>query len=104
MQESLETLREEILDRVAHCGSEPELDHLRVEYLGRKGRITLLLRGLREIPAEERPQAGGQLNRLRQLVEEQLEAPPAGVKAREKKRNPPEERGGERRGERGGRS
>src|SRR3989337_3286227 len=92
MQESLETLREEILDRVAHCGSEPELDHLRVEYLGRKGRITLLLRGLREIPAEERPQAGEQLNRLRQLVEGQLEGRLAGLKGREKEKNLPGER------------
>ncbi|MEK7377303.1 MAG: phenylalanine--tRNA ligase subunit alpha, partial [Candidatus Binatota bacterium] len=88
----METLREEILDRVAHCGSEPELDHLRVEYLGRKGSITLLLRGLREIPAEERPQAGEQLNRLRQLVEEQLEARLAELKAREKERILREER------------
>ena len=92
MQESLETLREEILDRVAHCGSEPELDHVRVEYLGRKGRITMLLRGLREIPAEERPQAGEQLNRLRQLVEEQLAARLSELKAREKERILREER------------
>ena len=86
MQESLETLKAEVLDRIAHCAAEPELDQLRVEYLGRKGRLTLLLRGLRELPPEERPQAGEQLNRLRGIVEEQLQARLAELKAREKGR------------------
>ena len=92
MKESLETLREEVLGRIAHCESEPELDHLRVEFLGRKGRLTLLLRALRDIPPEERPQMGEQLNRLRQLIEERLEARLAGLRASEKERILREER------------
>lgn len=92
MKESLETLREEILDRIARCGSEPEVDQLRVEYLGRKGRVTLLLRRLREVSPEERPQMGEQLNRLRGLVEEQLDGRLAELKARAKERILREER------------
>lgn len=92
MKESLETLREEVLGRIAHCESEPELDHLRVEYLGRKGRLTLLLRGLKDLPPEERPQAGEQLNRLRALTEEQLEDRLAELRARGKERILREER------------
>ena len=92
MQESLETLREEIRERMDQCASEQDIELLRVEYLGRKGKLTLLLRSLREIPAEERPQAGDQLNRLRRLVEEQVEARLKDLKARQKERVLREER------------
>ncbi|MGH7846447.1 MAG: phenylalanine--tRNA ligase subunit alpha [Candidatus Binatia bacterium] len=73
MKESLEGLREEIRARIQASTSESEIQQLRVDYLGRKGRLTLLLRGLRDIPADERPQAGEQLNRMRQWAEEQIE-------------------------------
>ncbi|MBI2988419.1 MAG: phenylalanine--tRNA ligase subunit alpha [Deltaproteobacteria bacterium] len=92
MKESLETLREEIPDRIAHCETGPEIEHLRVEYLGRKGKLTLLLRGLRDLPPEERPQAGEQLNRLRRVTEEQIAARLAELKGREKERILSEER------------
>lgn len=73
MNDSLEGLREEIRARIQACTSESEIQQIRVDTLGRKGRLTLLLRGLRELPADQRPQVGEQLNRLRQWVEEQLE-------------------------------
>jgi phenylalanyl-tRNA synthetase alpha chain len=49
-----------------------EIEQLRVEILGRKGRLTLLLRGLKDLPVEERRRAGEQLNQLRQLVEQHV--------------------------------
>ena len=73
MNDSLEALRGEVLDRIQQSDSEKELEQLRIEILGRSGRITLLLRGLKELPAEERPRAGEQLNELRRLVEDRLE-------------------------------
>jgi phenylalanyl-tRNA synthetase alpha chain len=74
MNDSLEGLREEILARIQACASDSDLQQIRVDTLGRKGRLTLLLRGLRELPADQRPRAGEELNRLRQWVEEQLES------------------------------
>ena len=65
MNDSLEALRGEVLDRIQQANSEKELEQLRVEVLGRSGTITLLLRGLKELPAEERPRAGEALNQLR---------------------------------------
>ena len=58
MNESLEALRGEVLDRIQQSNSEMEIEQLRVEVLGRKGKLTLLLRGLADLPVEERPQAG----------------------------------------------
>jgi phenylalanyl-tRNA synthetase alpha chain len=73
MNDSLETLQGEVLDRIQQSGSEAEIEQLRVEILGRKGRLTLLLRGLKDLPAEERPRAGEQLNQLRREIEARLE-------------------------------
>jgi phenylalanyl-tRNA synthetase alpha chain len=73
MNDSLEVLRDEVLNRIQRCGSETELEQLRVETLGRSGKLTLLLRGLRDVAPEDRPSAGEQLNRLRQLFEEQID-------------------------------
>jgi phenylalanyl-tRNA synthetase alpha chain len=74
MNESLDVLQDEVLERIQNCNSEPEMEQVRIETLGRSGRLTLMLRGLKELPAEERPRAGEQLNHLRKLFEERIEA------------------------------
>ena len=66
MIEILEKLHEEVTGRLGRCESEQDVEEIRVDYLGRKGgRLTALLRGLRELPVEERPSAGAELNRRR---------------------------------------
>lgn len=86
MRQSFESLRKEILDRIHGCGSHQEIEQLRVEYLGRKGKLTSLLRGLREIPPEERPEVGEELNRLKGFTEAELENRLGELKARERQR------------------
>ena len=50
------------------------LDAVRVEYLGKKGHLTLQMTTLRELPAEERPAAGAVINEAKQQVTERLNA------------------------------
>ncbi|HAZ80412.1 MAG TPA: phenylalanine--tRNA ligase subunit alpha [Porticoccaceae bacterium] len=45
------------------------LDNLRVEYLGKKGKLTSLLKGLGRLSAEDRPAAGAQINEVKQIVQ-----------------------------------
>jgi phenylalanyl-tRNA synthetase alpha chain len=45
------------------------LDLVRVEYLGKKGHLTLQMTSLRELPAEERPAAGAVINQAKQEVQ-----------------------------------
>jgi phenylalanyl-tRNA synthetase alpha chain len=45
------------------------LDNLRVEYLGKKGKLTGLLKGLGRLSAEDRPAAGAQINEVKQIVQ-----------------------------------
>jgi phenylalanyl-tRNA synthetase alpha chain len=84
MKEPLEALKEEILHRLDQCAGEQDIDQVRVDYLGRKGKITLLLRGLKEIDAAERPRRGEELNRLRGLAEEQIRSRLERLKEEEK--------------------
>ncbi|MGH7770178.1 MAG: phenylalanine--tRNA ligase subunit alpha [Candidatus Binatia bacterium] len=73
MSESLDNLRDEVVDRIGRSASEDEVERLRVEVLGRKGTLTSLLRGLKDVPAEERPKRGEALNRLRGFLEERID-------------------------------
>jgi phenylalanyl-tRNA synthetase alpha chain len=74
MRDSIDNLRGAVSARVQQCHSETDIEQLRVEVLGRKGQITLLLRGLKDLPAEERPRAGQQLNQLRRQIEDEMDA------------------------------
>jgi phenylalanyl-tRNA synthetase alpha chain len=72
MNDSLEALQGEVLDRIQRSGSVQELERIRVETLGRSGSVTLLLRGMRDVPVEEKPRRGEELNQLRRTIEERL--------------------------------
>lgn len=50
------------------------LEDVRVSYLGKKGELTALLKGLGKLSAEERPAAGAKINEAKQAVQERLEA------------------------------
>ena len=77
MPKKVETLREESLESLEALGatsSLEDLDRWRVRYLGRKGgALTELLRGIAELPAEERPTVGQAANELKVLLEEAYE-------------------------------
>src|SRR5581483_4462585 len=84
MNDSVEALQGEVLARIEQAGSEKELERIRIEALGRSGSVTLRLRGLGDLPKEERRRAGEQLNQLRRTLEERLEAQLEAVKRRAK--------------------
>ena len=92
MNDSLEALQREVLDRIQQGNSEQELEQIRIDVLGRSGKLTLLLRGLREIAPEERPRQGERLNQLRHAVEISLERRLATVKEQAKAKALAEER------------
>jgi len=74
MTDSLEALRGQVLERIQQANSVKELELLRVEALGRSGSITTLLRGLKDLPPDERPRMGERLNQLRRVLEQELDA------------------------------
>ena len=80
MNDSLEALQGEVLARIQQATSAEELEQIRVEVLGRSGRVTLLLRGLKDRAPEERPKMGERLNELRRAVEQSLDERLSAVK------------------------
>ena len=63
--DDVDRLRRELLGAVAAAGSREALEQVRVAALGRKGRITDLMKGLGGLAAEARKTAGATLNRLK---------------------------------------
>jgi phenylalanyl-tRNA synthetase alpha chain len=66
--ESLNAIVAKAAEVAPKLASLPELDELRVEYLGRKGILTLMKRGLKDVTAEERPRLGQLLNEADQRL------------------------------------
>ena len=67
--EHLNTLEVQAIAQLNACANLTELEHAKVELLGRSGSLTLLKRGLKDVPAEDRPAVGALLNALSQAVE-----------------------------------
>src|ERR671934_132831 len=69
----IEDLRREGEAAIAAATDAAALEQLRVRYLGRKGELTGILRGIGELPAEERGPVGQAANAARQALEALLE-------------------------------
>jgi phenylalanyl-tRNA synthetase alpha chain len=72
--QDLEHMISEAEAAIDEAGSLADLDQLRVRYLGKKGELTDLLKGLGKLPAEERPQAGQAINKAKQALNQRIEA------------------------------
>ena len=70
----IEEIRSEAAEAIAAAGSTEELEQLRVRYLGRKAELTTILRGIADLPAEERGPVGKAGNQARAALEQALEA------------------------------
>jgi phenylalanyl-tRNA synthetase alpha chain len=74
MLERIEEIRAEAGAAIEGAGSSAELEELRVRFLGRKAELTTILRGIAELPQEERGQVGGAANKARKELEALLES------------------------------
>ncbi|RBS03839.1 phenylalanine-tRNA ligase alpha subunit [Enterococcus faecalis] len=74
LQAQLEALRDNMLKEIAQVATLKELNQIRVETLGKKGPITEVLRGMKNLSPEERPVVGGFANEIRDLLTEAIEA------------------------------
>lgn len=70
--ENLEGLAAEAAVKITAAKDAQALDQVRVEYLGKKGHITALLKGLGALSAEERPAAGAEINRVKSTLSDQI--------------------------------
>lgn len=73
MREKLEALLKEATAELAGAAGEEAVQDLRVRYLGKKGELTGIMKGIGALPPEERPALGQVVNIVRDRLEEQVE-------------------------------
>ena len=67
MKEQLATIRAQALAAFAGAADSAQLDSLRVQYLGKKGELTAVLKQMGKLSAEERPVRAGRLTAVIRL-------------------------------------
>lgn len=73
LQEQLEELKSKTLAKINVAEELSAVETIRVETLGKKGPITEVLRGMRDLSAEERPKVGAFANEIRDLLTKAVE-------------------------------
>lgn len=76
MREELQALKEQALKELETAASVDALKDLRVKYLGKKGHMTDILRGMGSLPAEERPKIGQIVNEVKRFWKKLLPPKP----------------------------
>jgi phenylalanyl-tRNA synthetase alpha chain len=83
VKDRLDALRREFDRALAAAGTSPSaVEAVRVRFLGKKGELTALLKGLSAVPAMDRPAAGQAIHALKSHVEATLEDAKLGAAAR----------------------
>lgn len=70
MTSDLALMEKEARARIAAAMDEQQLHEARVAFLGKKGRLTAVLRSMKDLSAEERPKMGALANKIRNEIEE----------------------------------
>jgi len=80
MREQLEQMQKEALAELAGVTTEEQLQALKVRFLGRKGELTAIMKGIGSLSADERPLIGQVVNAVRDCLEENFEKTAAAIK------------------------
>lgn len=73
MNEKLQSIKEEALKAIEAADMPEKLNDVRVKFLGKKGEITAVLKGMKDVAPEERPKVGQLVNETRAAIENLLE-------------------------------
>lgn len=74
MKEKLEKIKSEALQKIAESEVLENLNEIRVNYLGKKGELTAVLKSMKDVAPEDRPKVGQMVNETREAIESVLEA------------------------------
>ncbi len=83
MKEDLLQLKNNALSLILAVEDKSELEELRVQFLGRNGELTQLLKGLPKIAKEERPEVGRVANDVKQIIEDAIQTASKSLKKQE---------------------
>ncbi len=83
MKQKIEDIKKVALDKLATINDLKELETFKVEMLGKKGQVTSLMKSMKDLPKDERPEFGQLVNTLRNAIEENLETKKESLKLAE---------------------
>ena len=73
MKEKLQSIKEEALKAIEQADLPEKLNDVRVKYLGKKGELTAVLKGMKDVAPEDRPKVGQMVNETREAIEKVME-------------------------------
>jgi len=86
MREKLEDIKLSALDELRTAAEKVQLENIRVKYLGKKGELTQILRGMGGLSPEERPLVGKVANEVRETLENAIAKATEEIKNKEKEK------------------
>ena len=92
MKEKLEEISKKTKERIDNVKDMQSLNDLRVKVLGKKGELTEILRGMKDLTAEERPVIGNLVNKVKSDIEASIEKAEKILKQKELERKLEEEK------------
>lgn len=82
VKEQIEKIRQDAVAALANIAASEELEAVRVRFLGKKGELTAVLKGLGSVAPEQRPAIGQLANEVRAFVEEKVASKKAELQSR----------------------
>lgn len=83
MEEKLSLLKEEVEKEMKNVQTTADVENIRVEYLGKKGKVVEILKNLKNVEASKRKEVGQQANKLREEIEVLVEQKKQELKEKE---------------------
>lgn len=84
MKDKLLSMKENVIEMIDEIDSLDELEKIRIAYLGKKGELTNILKGMKDLSKEERPVIGQVGNEVREAIEEKLDSVKSNLKSKAK--------------------
>ena len=72
MKDKIEAIKQEVTKKIENLQDLKKLNELRVEYLGKKGKLTSILKGMGNLSPEERPKIGALVNSAKEEIESRM--------------------------------
>lgn len=73
MEEELMQIKNSAVSMIIEASDQKELEEIKLQFLGRSGKLTLTLKGITKIPAEKRGPVGQLANEVKKVIEDTLE-------------------------------
>lgn len=81
MKEKLEQIKASVEEALKNADAMDALENIRIKFMGKKGELTAVLKGMGKLTPEERPKIGALANEIRQKLEKEIEEKKAAIAA-----------------------